>query len=142
VTEYNRQLARLMDAVTCGEVWNLHDLVEEYGRPLVTRVLTDGFGVLLLLPEWSNDAIHKAIADCQFLPLEETLAVVAEPAIPDEYWGHGAPWALDFQTDWRVLRPYASDDPEAIAEVRRLHAERRAPAEQQQREAAKLWRPA
>jgi len=142
MTVYDRQLARLMDEVTCGDVWSLRDLVDEHGRPLVTRVLADGFGVLLRLPEWSDDAIREAIADCQFLPLEETLAVVAEPVISDEYRGHSAPGALDFQTDWRLLRPYASDDPEAVAEVRRVHAERREPAEQQQREAAKLWRPA
>ena len=131
-----------MDEVTCGDVWSLHDLVEEYGRPLVTRVLADGFGVVLLLPEWSNDAIREAIFDCRFLPLDEALALVAKPVIPDEYHGHGAPGALDFQTDWRVLRPYASDDREAVAEVRRLHAERRGPAERLQREAAKLQRPA
>ena len=89
--EYNRQLARLMDEVTRGDVWSLRDLVDEHGRPLVTRVLADGFGVLLRLPEWSDEAIREAIADCQFLPLEETLAVVAEPVIPDEYRGHSAP---------------------------------------------------
>jgi hypothetical protein len=137
VTQYNRQLARLMDEVTCGDVWSLHDVVEEYGRPLVTRVLADGFGVVLLLPEGSNEAVQEAITECRFLPLDEALALVAKRVIPDEYRGHGAPGALDFQTDWRLLRPYASDNPEAVAEVRRLHAERREPAEQLQREAAK-----
>src|SRR5438132_8064228 len=112
-----------MDEVTRGDVWSLHDLVKEYGRALVTRVLADGFGIVLLLPEWSNDAIHEAIIECRFLPLDESLALVAKPVIPDEYFGHGAPGALDFQTDWRVLRPYASDDPKAVAEVPRLHAE-------------------
>jgi hypothetical protein len=136
VNEYNRQLARLMDQVTRGDVWSLHDLVEEYGRPLVTRVLADGFGVILAVDEWSEEAIREALIECRFLPLDETLTLV-ETVIPDGYWGHEAPGALDFQTDWKILRPYASDDPEAIAEVRRLHAERRESAERQRREWAK-----
>jgi hypothetical protein len=129
-----------MDEVTCGDVWNLRVLVEDHGRPLVTRVLADGFGVVLVLPEWSNEAIREAIAECRFLPLDETLALVEKPVIPEEFRGHAAPGALDFQTDGPLLRRYASDDPEAVAEVRRLHAEQREPAERQRRESAKRAR--
>ncbi len=123
--EYNRQLARLMDQVTCGAVWRLEDLVEEFGRPLVTRVLADGFGVILDVQEWDLDAVDDALFECKFLPVEEALALVEQAVIPTECWGHAAPGALDFQPDWRLLRPYASDDPEAVAEVRRRHAEQR-----------------
>jgi hypothetical protein len=140
VTEYNRQLARLMDEVTNGTTWLLRDLVEDYGRPLVGRVLADGFGVVFFIPDpWSNEAIDEALAECRFLSRDDMLALVEAPAVSHEYRGHAAPGALDFQTDWKILRPYASDDPDAVAEVRRLHAERRAPAERVLRETSLQW---
>lgn len=136
MTEFNRPLYLLIGHVTEGTFWPLRDLVEDHGRPLVARVLADGFGVVFVVPEESGD-VSSAFFECQFLSLDETLGVVEEPVIPHGYWCHEAPGALDPQMDGKLLRRYASDDPEAVAEVRRVHAERREPAERMVRECAK-----
>ena len=130
MNEFNRSLYLLLGRLTEGTPQPLRDLVAEHGRPLVSRVLADGFLVVLA----PGGEPQETYFNCEFLSLEDALAVVEKPLVPDECWCHEAPGALDPQVDHTLLRPYASDDPDAITEVRRLHAERREPAEQRIRE--------
>jgi hypothetical protein len=137
VNEFNRDLYLLLGRLTGGTPRPLRDLVEEHGRPLVSRVLADGFLVIFPVPD---DDPQEAYFNCHFLAPNDALVVVEKPVIPDEYWCHEAPGALDPQVDHKLLRPYASDDPEAVNEVRRRHAEEREPAERRIREWAKTAR--
>jgi hypothetical protein len=70
----------------------------------------------------------------QTLTTDEALAVVEESPVSSNYKVHQAPGTLELEDEPDLLFRYAADDLDAIDEVRRRHAERRGPAEEQHRD--------
>jgi hypothetical protein len=145
VSDRDRKLVDLIDDVTGGVVQDVRYLVDVYGSAAVARVIGDGFGVVFLVsgsdPEY-HEAVQRALNECRVLTTEDAVALVRTPLIPPDYRIHQAPGAFDLEDEPNLLFRYAADDPEAVAEVRRQHAERRGPAERQRREFWELRRKA
>ena len=120
MTDYDRRLFFLIEELTdCGIVMSLRSTVDDWGREHTKRVIADGFAVIR--PEGAD------LDDGNFLDVEAANAVIDHLRKTDNYVIIAGPWAaIGPEDDPDLIRRYAADDPEAVAEVRRRHAERRA----------------
>jgi len=128
MNDFDRRLVNLIEDVTGGAVLNLGDLVDDCGPTLVSRVIADGFGAVVYVPNWPDkfqDRIDQALRSQRFIPTEEALVLISQPPISPDYFTHQAPGAFELEDEPNLIFRYAADDPDAIAEVRRRHIERR-----------------
>ena len=120
MTGYDRQLFILIEELTdCGMVMSPQSTIDYWGREHTKRVLADGFAVIR---RGGAD-----LDDANFLDAEEAHVVIDHLRKTDDYANIEGPWApIGPEDEFDLIRRYAADDPEAVAEVRRRHAERRA----------------
>jgi hypothetical protein len=97
-------------------------------RERVARVIEDGFAVARRNRDADKDG---GLDDANFVSTEDARTLVNHLRktawdAPDAYVIHDAPWAgIGPEDEPDLIYQYAADDPEAVAEVRRRHAERR-----------------
>jgi hypothetical protein len=119
MTDFDRQLADLLSTLTDeGQVVPLRYVVEDYGTERTERAIRDGFAVI----RRAGDDLD----DDSFLPIEEAVVVLHHVRKTDDYIILGRPWAaIGLEDEPNSIFRYAADEPNAIAEIRSRHAERR-----------------
>jgi hypothetical protein len=120
VTEHDRQVFFLIEELTeCGMDFSLESVADHGGRVCSKRVIADGFAVIR---RGGTD-----LGDNNFLAGDEAKVVIDHLRKTEDYVIMAEPWApLGSEDDFDLIHRYAADVPEAVAEARRRHAERRA----------------
>ena len=125
MNDFDRKLVDLITELTDeGTVWPLAGVTGYWGREIAARLITDGFAVV-----YDGEAARRfdRLENVQFLPVDEALVLLHHLRKADDYVIAEAPWAPICLEDYPdLIFRYAADDPEAVAEVRQRHAERRA----------------
>ncbi|HEY2353587.1 MAG TPA: hypothetical protein VGH79_01645 [Gaiellaceae bacterium] len=118
--QHDGQLFELIQELTeCGLVWPLDSAVDVWDRERVKRVIADGFAVV----RRRGSDLH----DDTFIPTDQANTAIDHLRTTDEYVLIAAPWVpIDPEYELDLVTRYAADEPEAIAEVRRAHSEKRA----------------
>lgn len=128
-----RMLIELIAELTdYGMVWPLKDLTDHRGREQVGRVVADGFAVVRNTRDTLPDDGYD---NANFLPTEDALVLLhhLRKREWDDYRILAGPWgAIHREDEPDLISRYAADDPEAVSEVRRRHADLRERWEQQQ----------
>ena len=125
MSDVNRKLLDLISTLVdeCNVLALDIHVVDYYGKELAERVIRDGFaGVVRAGPD---DDVHELLWEHRFLPTEEALRIVGLKRISSRYQIAQMPGAIGLEDDANLVVRYARDDPDAVAEVRRRHAERR-----------------
>jgi hypothetical protein len=124
VSDVDRKLVSLIEELTdSGLVWPLAQVVGEWGRELPARVITDGFAVV----RRGGDDLD----DDSFLPIDDAVVVLHHLRKGDDYVIAEGPWGpICPEDEPELISLYAADEPKAVTEVRRRHAERRQAWEQ------------
>jgi len=122
MNDYNRQPVDLIASLTDeGQVWPLDLLVGEYGPRLATRVIADGFAAI------RRDS-YENLEDSSFLSIEDATVIINRSYEMSDYVIAAGPWApVALEDEPNLIFGYWSDEPDAVAEVRRHNAERREP---------------
>jgi hypothetical protein len=96
-------------------------VLDHWGRERAPRLITDGFVVV----RRARNAL-EGLDPATFLPSDEALTLMHHLRKTDDYVITDAPYAgICLEDEPDLIFRYAADDPDAIAEVRRTHAERR-----------------
>jgi hypothetical protein len=129
VTGSDRKLLELIAELTDeGMVWPLKHVLDTWGREPAARVIADGFAVVRQRRDADKDG---GLDDANFVSAKDARILVyhlreTEWDAPEAYVILAGPWAaIGPEDDTDLIFRYVADDPEAIAEVQRRHAERR-----------------
>jgi hypothetical protein len=124
VSDFDEKLIELISTLTdeC-QVIGLRGVVDGYGKDRSARVIRDGFAGVIRLAE--QDDIFHITPDEHFLRTKEAVRVIGLRRISWRYMVAQTPAAIALEDEPNLVFKYAADDPEAITEVRRRHAERR-----------------
>jgi hypothetical protein len=127
--DHDRALFALITELTDeGMVYDLKGVLDMYGRERAARVVADGFAVIRRRRDVDAPG---GLDGMNFVPTEDARIVVNHLRkkpwdSPDAYIILAGPWAaLGPEDDPSLILRYAADDPQAVAEVRLRHAERR-----------------
>jgi hypothetical protein len=127
MTGFDRKLVDLISELTdCGMVLPLKSVLDFWGRERAARVITDGFAVVR-----RNADAARSLDDASFVSTEDALVLVHHLRkttwdAPDAHLILAGPWAsIGPEDEPDLIARYAADDPGAVAEVQRRHAERR-----------------
>lgn len=123
----DRKLLGLITELTDeGMVWPLKMALDTWGRERAARVVADGFAVLR---NRRNADADGGLGDANFVPTEDAPVVIHHLRktawdAPDAYVIVAGPWgAIGPEDEPDLIFRYVADDPDAVAEVRRRHAE-------------------
>jgi hypothetical protein len=128
-----RMLIELIAELTdYGTVWPLKSLIDNWGREQVGRVVADGFAVVRKTRDTLPDDGYD---NASFLPTEDALVLLhhLRKREWDDYRILAGPWGpIHREDEPDLISSYAADDPEAVSEIRRRHADLRAAWERRQ----------
>jgi hypothetical protein len=125
----DRSLLHLITELTDeGMVWPLESVLDTWGRERAIRVLADGFAVIRSRRDADKDG---GLGAANFVTTEDARVLVhylkkTAWDAPDAYVISAGPWAaIGPEDEPDLIFRYTADDPEAVTEVRRRHAELR-----------------